>query len=122
MDEKLAIMQWLYENGVEPRMIWSPVARVFEINGEANKPCEDSFMLWLPWIPIEQILEELPRYITMPDNHPYTHATEARIGLQMSKEEFGYRSHAGNVTEDIVKNDYHLAALRLLKKVKEQSK
>jgi len=95
MEEKLAIMQWLYENGVEPRMIWSPTARVFEINGEANKPCEDSFMLWLPWIPLEQILEELRKR-----KEPIAMKVITVVGAK----------------------DIHLAALKLLKQVKEQSK
>ena len=89
MEEKLEIMQWLYEHGVEPRMWYSPLIEQWNKLYNPDNNIENL----VPWYPLEQVLEEL---------------------LKQRGE------HGLTIVRTLVEDDIYLAALKLLKQVKEQ--
>ena len=118
MNEKLELMKWLYENGVEPRYYYEEDAAHGRnlIDGDYArielKHCLHEFK---PYHPLEQVLEELPNEINYAD-------------FKMNDESIGYGGdgyYAGDwdwsYREDRG-DDIHLAALRLLKRVREGEK
>ena len=131
MKEKLELMKWLYENGVEPRM-WANRERVLTpFKMESNVICQGeqigSFLLataadkLTPWFPLEQVLEELPTYIA--DKEGKMFWLEYRVdGTQKWDKQhiWQYRAvgSAQTLFKELTTKDSHLAALRLLKRVR----
>jgi hypothetical protein len=129
MKEKLELMKWLYENGVEPRM-WTGITSHgqddFENgtsigssqvwNSVRHMPCEDtyySYDLAQPWFPLEQVLEELPLMVHEEKYPRYFEQHKNSNGTTSF-----YYQYGGVKYLEETSDDYHLAALRLLKKVR----
>lgn len=104
--EKLEIMQWLFESGYKPSLL----------------------MHGIPWYPLEQVLELLPhhhkdntwsRWILSRKNICY----KITVGAHgESTEEVDSISIYSNFSFDKPVEDYHLAALQLLKRMKDETK
>ena len=126
MNEKLELMKWLYENGVEPRMcayIGEKYPLLYDMRDPPAKMVDGKFVEpfdkeVVPYHPLEQVLEELPESLKNFD-----------LILSKLSDCIGYYEedpHGGwgnwLLCEDIAEQDTHLAALRLLKRVKEGEK
>lgn len=116
LQEKLELMQWLFERGFEPRMWFSMKSNTFASEKQrlmyATVVDQDKVGCYIehnhPWFPLEQVLELLgqrrwfeidPQSILLPITHKYLTQLDIEVGLD---------------------SDYHLAALKLLKQVVEQ--
>lgn len=114
LEEKLEIMQWLYEKGIEPE--WSRY-----LTDEGTYGYQDVWFSNLqPWYPLEQVLELLPTYL---NGEFFGQSSEAFWRLRPGGR-FSYDFWLHNeVMDDCLTSehsDYHLAALKLLKKVIEK--
>jgi hypothetical protein len=121
MNEKLELMKWLYENGVEPRMwycreseMWSPLRESQIIDASDYYQHHDYTD---PWIPLEQVLEELPLMVHEEKYPRYFEQHKNSNGTTSF-----YYQYGGVKYLEETSDDYHLAALRLLKRVKEGEK
>ncbi len=120
-------MQWLYENGVEPRMwMCSWVGEPNKVWSDEKYETEEN-LFHLPYYPLEQVLEELPCRFN----------NEVVLGLFPAGRYILYSQTIAYIDEDgepdydvkaykrieecwLGHGDMHLAALRLLKKVMDE--
>ena len=121
MNEKLELMKWLYENGVEPRMcayIGEKYPLLYDMRDPPAKMVDGKFVEpfdkeVVPYHPLEQVLGELPlmvheeKYPRYFEQHKNSNGTTS----------FYYQYGGVKYLEEI-SDDYHLAALRLLKRVR----
>lgn len=118
MENKLGLMQWLYDKGVEPRLYYevNPThGRCLMTKDYAENELKSLIGTeLLAWHPLEQIIELLPDNIE--NNYYY---------LGINKHGIGYLSAADSRHDVDAKywesnnGDMHLAALKLLKQVME---
>jgi len=112
IEEKLEIMQWLYENGMEPR-------NYIEVHSFGGYTITMTIVRQphaRPWYPLEQVLELLPDTIN--------HSMRNNLPLGMVGSEFFYGDEDMKIVFSTpyteVTSDYHLASLKLLKQVIEK--
>ena len=149
LEQKLEIMQWLFNKGIEPEM---GCIETMALNGMPSKFCfyyiEQLAEGWLPWYPLEQVLELLPTVLIDLEDHadrdkvvkvPYfllitkqvisytgclrhggTYSCpEKKVAMDISYPYKNFLDQPENLLAEPL-NNYHLSALKLLKQVYEQ--
>ena len=129
LKEKLSIMQWLYEQGVEINFYYKDGGTKDKYDYTITPCSEKSFKKRrevcssyltpcpVPWYPLEQVLELLPSYIDEYDLHLEKAISGLSYCFNTIEDPLDWK-HL--IDQEVRGNDYHLAALKLLKQVVEK--
>ena len=110
LTEKLELMQWLYGQGIANK-VWYREYDGGEYWFTGSELMTEEAK---PWYPLEQVLELLPKNTSK--------NFEFYLNLSAITPNMGYRDNYDTYPIVLIEDDYHLAALKLLKQVLSEGK